>query len=74
MDHIREKGTAIMLRKVALALAACAALGTTALLPTSASAFWVHGWRHWGGPHIVVARTIPVHHGWCYYHPFRCGR
>jgi Spy/CpxP family protein refolding chaperone len=64
-----------MFRKMTIALVATAALGTAALAPTSASAAWGwhggyhHGWhggwfhRGWGpGP------------GWCYYHPYRCGR
>ena len=37
-------------RKTILALATFAALGTTALAPTSASA-WGHGGGHWGGGH-----------------------
>jgi hypothetical protein len=65
-----------MLRKLTLALIACGTLGTTALLPTSASAYWVHGWRVWGAPRIIVAPVVPVYfgHRWCFYHPFRCGR
>ena len=64
-----------MFRKMTIALVATAALGTAALVPTSASAAWgwhrgFHhgfyggwGYRGWGpGP------------GWCYYHPYRCGR
>jgi hypothetical protein len=71
-----EKGATTMLRKLALAVIACGALGTTALLPTSASAWYFHGGFHrWGGPRIVVAPAVAVYgHGWCYYHPFRCGR
>jgi hypothetical protein len=44
-----------MLRKMTLALAATAAIGTAALAPTSASAHWGWGWHHWG---------------WHGYHPF----
>jgi hypothetical protein len=64
-----------MFRKMTIALVATAALGTAALAPTSASAWgwhrggfhggWHGGWFHrgWGpGP------------GWCYFHPYRCGR
>lgn len=47
-----------MLRKLALALAASAALGAAALSPTAASA---HGWgHHWG-------------HGWGHGHGFGFG-
>jgi len=39
-----------MLRKTILALAATAALGAAALVPTAASAHWNGGWHHgfWG--------------------------
>jgi hypothetical protein len=37
-----------MLRKLALALAASAALGAAALSPTTASAHGWHGGGHWG--------------------------
>lgn len=41
-----------MLRKFSLAAVAAIALGTVALAPTSASAWWHDGWHHgW-------------HHGW----------
>ncbi len=50
-----------MFRKMALVLAATAALGTAALAPTSASA-WGHGpWGHhwgWGGFGVGVAAGI----------------
>ena len=47
-----------MFRKLALAIAASAALGAAALAPTAASA---HGWgHHWG-------------HGWGYGHGFGFG-
>ena len=46
-----------MLRKLSLAAIAATALGTAALAPTSASAWWHGGWHHgwhhhgwWGGP------------------------
>lgn len=44
-----------MFRKLSLAAAAAIALGTAALAPTSASAWWHGGWHHgwhgwWGGP------------------------
>jgi len=45
-----------MLRKLSLAAVAAIALGTAALAPTSASAWWHGGWHHgwhggwWGGP------------------------
>ena len=44
-----------MFRKLSLAAVAAIALGTAALAPTSASAWWQDGWHHswhggWGGP------------------------
>ena len=44
-----------MFRKLSLAAIAAIALGTAALAPTSASAWWHDGWHHgwhggWGGP------------------------
>ena len=43
-----------MLRKTLLALATCATLGTAALTPTSASAYW-GGWHGgWYGYHPYV--------------------
>jgi Spy/CpxP family protein refolding chaperone len=41
-----------MFRKLSLAAVAAIALGTAALAPTSASAWWHRGWHHgWhGGP------------------------
>jgi len=46
-----------MFRKLSLAAVAAIALGTAALAPTSASAWWHDGWHHgwhggwgWGGP------------------------
>lgn len=40
-----------MFRKLSLATAAAIALGTAALAPTSASAWWHGGYHHWhGGP------------------------
>ncbi len=44
-----------MLRKIALATTAAAALGAAALAPTSASAWGFHPYHHgWYGPSIVV--------------------
>ncbi len=44
-----------MLRKTMLAFAAAAALGATALAPTSASAWgWHGGWGGWHGPGFRV--------------------
>ena len=47
-----------MFRKLSLATVAAIALGTAALAPTSASAWWHGGYHHWhagwwgwGGPH-----------------------
>jgi hypothetical protein len=47
-----------MLRKTILAITAAAALGVTALAPTSASAWGWHGyghgyWHGWYGPRVV---------------------
>ena len=41
-----------MFRKLSLAAVAAIALGTAALAPTSASAWWHRGWHGgwWGGP------------------------
>jgi hypothetical protein len=64
-----------MLRKLTLALVAAGALGTVALAPTSASAWWHGGWHRWGGPRIVVAPAYGFYghgRGWCYWHPYRC--
>lgn len=59
-----------MFRKLALMVAASAALATATLAPTSASA-WGHGWHGggwhggwhggWGGPRFVVGG--PVYYG-----------
>ena len=58
-----------MLRKLVLGLAAVAALSTTAMMPTAASA---KGWKHhhhhgfhghtWGGPRFIVGGG----YGGCY--------
>ena len=57
-----------MLRKFVLGLAAVAALSTTAMMPTAASA---KGWKHhhhgfhghyWGGPKFIVGGS----YGSCY--------
>jgi hypothetical protein len=65
-----------MFRKLTLALVAAAALGTAALAPTSASAWWHGGWHRWGGgwggPRIIVAPGFGYGRGWCYWHPYRC--
>jgi hypothetical protein len=59
-----------MIRKLSLAAVAAVALGTTALAPTSASAWWGgHGWGHgwgggwhhgygWGGPRFYGAYSV----------------
>lgn len=51
-----------MFRKLSLATVAAIALGTAALAPTSASAWWQGGWHHgyhggwgWGGPRVYGA-------------------
>jgi hypothetical protein len=65
----------IMLRKLSLVAVAAAALGATALAPTSASAFapgwhggWHGGWHHgWGWrPRFYVG--VPAYYGYggCY--------
>ncbi len=72
-----------MLRKLTLSLVAVAALGTAAMAPTSASAWgwhgggwrggWHGGWHRgwgWGGPRFIAGPG----YGWCYWHPYRCGR
>jgi hypothetical protein len=54
-----------MFRKLSLAAVAAIALGTAALAPTSASAWWHGGWHHgwhhgwWGGPHYYGAYGYP---------------
>jgi hypothetical protein len=73
-----------MFRKLTLALIATAALGTGALAPTSASAWgwhgggWYGGWGHrgwgYGGPRFIVGPGYGYGRGWCYWHPYRCGR
>jgi len=79
-----------MYRKIVLAVIAATAIGTAALAPTSASAWWGHGgwghggWGHyggwgyrgWGGPAYIVAPGYSYGYGrgWCYWHPYRCGR
>jgi hypothetical protein len=71
-----------MLHKLTLVLTTAVVLGIAGLVPTSASAWWGggwgwHGWHRvgwgWGGPHVVV---VPGFYGggWCYWHPYRCGR
>ena len=59
-----------MLRKITLALVAAGALGTAALAPTSASAWWV-GFHRGFGPRIIVGGPV-FHPGWCHWHPYRC--
>ncbi|HVV42580.1 MAG TPA: sulfur globule protein precursor [Nitrobacter sp.] len=67
-----------MFRKITLAAVAAAALGATALAPTTASAAgwhhgwhggWHGGWHHgwgWGGPRVIVG--VPAYYGYggCY--------
>jgi hypothetical protein len=69
-----------MVRKLALALVAAAALGTTALAPTSASAWhgggggWhggYHDYRHFG---YGYGYGYSYGYSWCYYHPYACYR
>ncbi len=64
-----------MFRKLSLAAVAAIALGTAALAPTSASAWWHDGWQHggwgWGGPRFYYGgygyscrRLVPTPWGW----------
>jgi hypothetical protein len=62
-----------MLRKITLALVAAGVLGTAALAPTAASAWWA-GFR---GVGVRVVVGGPAFHpfygrGWCHWHPYRC--
>jgi hypothetical protein len=56
-----------MFRKLSLAAVAAIALGTAALAPTSASAWWGgwhHGWHHgWGGPGFYGAYGYGDYYG-----------
>jgi Spy/CpxP family protein refolding chaperone len=68
-----------MFRKLTIAVVAAAALGTAAMAPTTASAWgwhgggWHGGWHHgWGGGWGYRAWGYRPH-GWCFYHPYRCG-
>jgi hypothetical protein len=69
-----------MFRKLTIALAASAALSIPALAPTSASAGWhggFHGGFHGGYFHRgwgFAGLGYGGGPGWCYYHPYRCGR
>ena len=70
-----------MFRKISIALVAAAALGSTALAPTSASAWgrgggfggshggYHEGWGHRGFGH---GYGYSGGSGWCYFHPSRC--
>lgn len=51
-----------MIRKVTLALAAVAALGVTALAPTTASAGWKH--KYFGHKHFYVYGPAYVAYGY----------
>ena len=67
-----------MFRKLSLAAVAAIALGTAALAPTSASAWWHGGWHGgwhhgwhggWGGPRFYYGaygcrRWVPTPWGW----------
>lgn len=62
-----------MLRKLVLGLAAVAALSTTAMLPTAASAKgWKGGWHHhhhhghWGGGYGLYVGGYGAGYGGCY--------
>jgi hypothetical protein len=68
-----------MLRKLSLVAVAAASLGLTALVPTSASAFGVHGGHGsfhgighggfrggWGGPRFFVGGPAFYGYGGCY--------
>jgi hypothetical protein len=74
-----------MFRKISIALAAAAALGTAALAPTSASAWGRGGGFHGGEFHRdwhggFGHRGYGFGYGydsgpsWCYFHPYRCER
>jgi len=55
-----------MMRRMIIALAACATIGVAALAPTSASAYWHGGWHGgWHGwrPGFVVRPAVPVFAG-----------
>lgn len=56
-----------MFRKLSLAAVAAIALGTAALAPTSASAWWHDGWHHgyggWGGPGFYGAYGYGGYYG-----------
>ncbi len=64
-----------MFRKVSIALVAAAALASTALAPTTASAWgrggfgggFHHEWRGGWGHGYFGYRP-----GWCYFHPYAC--
>jgi hypothetical protein len=62
-----------MLRKITLALVATGVLGTAALAPTSASAWWA-GFRGYGVRVVVGGPAFhPFYRGdWCHWHPYRC--
>jgi hypothetical protein len=61
-----------MYRKLTLAFVAAAALGTAALAPTSASAYWHGGWHGgwhhgwgWGGPRVFIGGPSYGYSGGC---------
>jgi hypothetical protein len=55
-----------MIRKLALALAATAALGAVALTPTAASAHWNHNHHNWHGRVGIYVPTTYVDTSDCY--------
>ena len=66
-----------MVRKLALAFVAAAALGTAALAPTSASAWWGGGWHGYHGYHggwhgFYGYQAYRPWRSWCFYHPYQC--
>jgi hypothetical protein len=66
-----KRGEMNMFRKLSLAAVAAIALGTAALAPTSASAWWHDGWHHgwhhgyggWGGPGFYGAYGYGGYYG-----------
>jgi len=69
-----------MFRKISIALVAAAALGSAALVPTSASAWGrgggfggYHGGFHEGWGHRGFGFGYSYGPG-CYFHPYRCER
>jgi hypothetical protein len=62
-----------MFRKISIALVAAAALGSTALAPTSASALPAAVGSA-GSTHRGFGFGYSYGPGWCYFHPYRCER